>query len=85
MEITYSKYFQKKYKKLSVKDQKQFSIKLQKFIENPQNPILKVHNLKGKLKGLSAFSIKGDLRLIYEIKSEKLLNLVDIGTHNQVY
>lgn len=51
---------------------------------NQTNPILKDHELKGKKTGLRAFSITGDIRVIYHIKNSTAYFL-DIGTHNQVY
>lgn len=54
------------------------------FIEDRSNPILKNHSLVGNKIGLSAFSITGDIRIVYR-ETEDLIILIDIGTHNQVY
>ncbi len=42
------------------------------------------HPLTGKLKGLRAFSVGGDVRVVYQEAEDHYL-LLDIGSHNQVY
>lgn len=42
------------------------------------------HALTGKLAGKRAFSMAGDIRIIY-IELEDSIVFLDIGTHNQVY
>jgi len=42
------------------------------------------HPLTGKLKGLRAFSVGGDVRVVYQ-EAEDCYLLLDIGSHNQVY
>jgi len=37
------------------------------------------------MKGFYAFSITGDIRVIYQKISDEEIILVDIGSHNQVY
>lgn len=64
--------------------QKRFDERVRKFGENPQNPVLEDHALSGRLKGYRAFSITGDIRVIYYIHGDTAY-FVDIGTHNQVY
>lgn len=54
------------------------------FVENPNNPVLKDHALGGKLAGHRAFSVTGDIRVVYYIHNG-VAYFVDIGTHNQVY
>ena len=54
------------------------------FEKDPSNPTLKDHALSGHLKGYHAFSITGDIRVVYIIHNETAY-FVDIGTHNQVY
>ena len=55
------------------------------FQENSDEPILRVHQLKGSKNNLRAFSITGDIRIVYMKISEEHIILLDIGTHNQVY
>ncbi len=42
------------------------------------------HPLTGRLTGLRAFSVGGDIRVIYQETEDSYL-LLDIGSHNQVY
>ncbi len=55
------------------------------FLENRNNPLLKDHKLTGKLKKYRAFSITGDVRVVYKEESKTTVTFIDIGSHNQVY
>ena len=61
-----------------------FLSRLEVFRTHPQDPILRCHKLTGALKGMEAFSITGDVRVIYRRQGDNAYFL-DIGTHNQVY
>jgi addiction module RelE/StbE family toxin len=54
------------------------------FEKDENHPLLKNHSLKGNLSGYKAFSITGDIRVIYKKEKNKII-LYDIGAHNQVY
>ena len=64
---------------------RQTSKRIKLFQENPDHPLLKDHALKGSKLGLRAFSVTGDIRIIYKFKSANTAIFLDIGTHNQVY
>ena len=87
MKIKYHKEFLKNYKK-RIKPYPKLSAhvtkQLNKFIKDPQNPSLRDHKLIGKKKSFRAFSVTGDIRLVYMIKDDEIW-LYDIGSHNQVY
>lgn len=55
------------------------------FQTNVKNPILNNHQLKGSKQGDHAFSITGDVRIVYRKLSAESVLFLDIGTHNQVY
>ena len=55
------------------------------FQENSDDPILRDHQLKGSKNNLRAFSVTGDIRIVYMKISGEHIILLDIGTHNQVY
>lgn len=55
------------------------------FTVDPKNPVLKSHPLQGRLKGCSAFSVDYDCRVVYQELEPGIIQLVDIGTHKQVY
>lgn len=87
MELNYTKNFLKNYKRRIVQDvklDKRFKERLKLFLKDPQNSVLKDHKLSGAKKHLRAFWVTGDLRVVYFSKGQ-VIDLVDIGTHNQVY
>ena len=58
--------------------------------EDPYSPILRTHKLKGKLSGAWACSIEYDCRIVFSFEKnqetlEEEINLIDIGTHDEVY
>lgn len=55
-----------------------------RILPNPKNPVLHDHRLAGKMKTLRAFSVTGDIRMVYQLEGESLY-LYDVGSHNQVY
>ncbi len=87
MQIKYHREFTKNYKKriaLNPKLVNQFRKQLEKFIQDFNNPILKDHKLIGEKSEYRAFSITGDVRVVYKIVDNEIW-LYDIGSHNQVY
>ena len=63
---------------------KQFEKRLQMFINGDYEHPLNDHALIGTMKGLRAFSVAGDLRVIYR-ETEEYFEFLDIGSHNQIY
>ncbi len=55
------------------------------FQDDPNDPVLRSHQLKGAKKNLKAFSVTGNIRIVYLRISENHVVLLDIGSHNQVY
>ena len=87
MHIEYYKNFIKSFKKRfrnNLKVKKQYERHLKMFIANTKNPLLKDHQLVGDKITLRAFSITGDIRIVYKKIGDRIIFL-DIGTHNQVY
>jgi addiction module RelE/StbE family toxin len=85
--INYHKKFLKAYLKLikaSPKLKETIKLRLNLFMEDKSNFLLKDHALIGEMKDLRSFSVTGDIRIIY-VEYQDLIVLVDIGTHNQVY
>lgn len=87
MKIYFTKDFKKSYTK-RIKPNKNLDKKFEErynlFSGNPSNEILKDHPLGGKLQGHRAFSITGNIRVVYYIHAGTAY-FEDIGTHNQVY
>ncbi len=67
--------------KLVVKTKERITL----FAQNPFHPLLHDHALAGRQLRLRAFSVMGDLRIIYLPLSNDRVLFLDIGTHNQVY
>ena len=55
------------------------------FLDDPDNILLGNHQLRGNKLGLYAFSVTGDMRVIYVRIGNDRVRFLDIGTHNQVY
>ncbi|OGY26458.1 MAG: hypothetical protein A2Z24_00395 [Candidatus Woykebacteria bacterium RBG_16_44_10] len=87
MRINYHQTFKKNFRKRITPHEnivKRFEERLELFLNGPKNPILRDHALVGKRINLRAFSMTGDIRVVYFIKGNELY-LLDIGTHPQVY
>jgi len=53
---------------------------------NPFHPSLRLHPLKGKLRGLHSVSINISYRLTMEfIIEDQGIVLIDIGSHDEIY
>ena len=63
---------------------KQFELRLSLFMQGVRDYPLDDHALIGTMKGLRAFSVGGDIRVVYRETSE-YYEFLDIGSHNQVY
>lgn len=87
MNAHFHKKFKKNYQKRIFPNpslDKRFEERFNLFLKDSSDPILKDHALSGKLKGLRAFWVTGNIRAVYYIKDETAY-FIDIGTHNQVY
>jgi addiction module RelE/StbE family toxin len=86
MELQFKKSFAKSYQKLSSQEQLKVDQALVGFQEDPHQPHLRNHALKGTMKGQRAISAGFDLRIIYREEGEHaVVHLIKTGTHNQVY
>lgn len=50
-----------------------------------QSQVLRDHSLKGVKRNYQAFSVAGDIRIVYYKVSKDRVIFVDVSTHNQVY
>ena len=85
--IDFSSPFKKSFKKVISKNPDVPFIVIQKLFllsQDINHPSLKMHKLKGQLSDYYAISIEYDLRIIFEISSDKII-LINIGTHDEVY
>jgi addiction module RelE/StbE family toxin len=61
-----------------------FEVRLHQFIDGVRDYPINDHSLVGTMKSLRAFSIGGDLRVVYR-ETDEYFEFLDIGSHNQVY
>lgn len=86
MRIDSHKSFLKAYARLSLVQRRAVDEALIRFKNHRAEESLRDHALKGKMKGLRAFSAGCDLRVIYREGGGFItIILLDLGTHNQVY
>ena len=88
MTIRYSRLFLKNYKK-RIKThpplRNRFRQRVLLFERDSRHPLLRDHALKGKKQDFRAFSITGDIRVIYVEEEKGIVRFIDVGTHAQVY
>lgn len=86
MKIDYTKKFLKQYYKQPVKVQQQFQYRINIFKDNPLDPNLRNHPLKGKYSKYKSINITGDIRALYTENSDGTIVLFAfIGSHSQLY
>lgn len=85
--IGYDKHFLRVFRKRILTDKsllKRFQERLEIFSSDRKSPVIRDHGLKGRLEGYRAFSITGDVRVVY-FEDGNTIYFTDIGTHNEVY
>lgn len=85
--IEYAPGYLKKAKKLADKNPQlrgPYTEALDKVTNDPFDPSLHTHALKGELQGRYAFSLTHSLRITFKFTSD-IVHLLDIGTHDEVY
>lgn len=80
---TFEKHFKQRISP-NEKLKKQFQERLTLFMTGELGYPLHDHALTGKLIGKRAFSVAGDIRVIY-VELENEIVFLDVGSHNQVY
>ncbi len=86
MEFLFSKPFRKALARLSQRQRDEVQKAVEQYRTDRTQPSLADHALKGRMKGLRAFSAAWDLRIIYREEGGFItIILLDTGTHNQVY
>ncbi len=84
-QIQFTKGFTKQFQKLKDAQQARFYERLDLFMRNPNDRVLRDHALKGKYLGCRSIDVQGDLRALYYIQDDKIVIFVLIGTHSQLY
>lgn len=84
MKIIYSQKFIREYKKFPKVVKLRAEEKETIFKQNPFDPRLKSHKLKGELKEFYSFSVTYNLRIIFHFEKNNVVGFDTIGTH-EVY
>ena len=63
---------------------------LRRLADDPFDPALRTHKLKGQLSGAWACTVEYDCRIVFDFmqntqSDEEEIVLIDIGTHDEVY
>ncbi len=89
MYVKFSHRFTKQYDRVEPKLRTVFQGRLALFMEDPFNPVLNNHSLKGKYRGYQSINVTGDWRALYFDGSveggAKVVVFAVLGTHSQLY
>jgi|AntRauTorckE6833_2_1112554.scaffolds.fasta_scaffold02049_3 addiction module RelE/StbE family toxin len=85
MEIYFHTTFKKQFKKIPPKIQDKFSERLELWLKDSTDPVLRVHLLKGMYANYWSMSVTGDIRALYKYEGEELVIFALIGTHSSLY
>jgi len=81
MKIIYATKFQREYRKLSADIRLATEEKEKIFKDNPFDPRLNSHKLKGNLEGFLSFSINQKYRVIFSFKTNNEVHFLSVGDH----
>lgn len=84
IQLTVTLHFRRRVKRLSSAEQRAFARALRLFEQDPTDPRLDTHNLRGPHEGKLAFSFGYDARVVFEWEGRTAL-LLDVGSHDEVY
>lgn len=84
MNISYSKNFIKHAKKLPRHVREQLVERIGRFSENPLDPLLRSHKLKGAYREYASINVTGDYRALYYMRADEAI-FDYVGTHAQLY
>ncbi|MBI4129344.1 type II toxin-antitoxin system mRNA interferase toxin, RelE/StbE family [Candidatus Peregrinibacteria bacterium] len=86
MKLHYTKRYLRSFRRLQRDDQESVAEAMTLFQDNPFHPILRNHQLQGKMRGLRAIAAGFDIRILYrEEGHHSIVFLLQTGTHDQVY
>ncbi len=84
MRLVASSRFLRRAKKLREPQATMLRAALRRFAADPADPLLRVHKVKGDLRGYWGFSVDDDLRVLFR-KDGDVGFLVTLGSHDEVY
>lgn len=83
MKVNLSPRFKHAYKHLPLHVQGDFDEKIKIFIQNPRDPKLRMHKLKGKLQTCLSFYLRDGFRVLFEFSTYNTVDLLDVGKHDK--
>jgi len=83
-QILYSPLFLRLYSKLTIEQRMRVDRAIDQFEDDPNHPRLHTHKLKESKRGLHSFSAGYDLRILYEEVGDKIVLMLQVGTHDKV-
>ena len=81
LRIGYKPAFIRQFKKLPPPLQDEVEERIALFRENPKNPSLRVHKLKGALAGRWSFSVNYAYRIVFVYETKGTAGLLAVGDH----
>lgn len=84
MRVFLHRHFEKQLRKLPKSIQLQFVERLTLFLDNPSNPLLRVHLLSGEKYPLESMNVSADYRALF-IRNKETITFYEIGTHSELY
>jgi mRNA-degrading endonuclease YafQ of YafQ-DinJ toxin-antitoxin module len=84
LRVAASSRFLRRAKKLKEPQASMLRAALRRFAADPQDPVLRIHKLKGELDAYWAFSVDDDLRVLFRWDGDVAF-LVHVGSHDEVY
>ena len=90
MRLSFTPRFGRRAGKLTALQRALLRAALRRFAVDPRDPLLRTHKLAEDLAGYWAFSVDGDLRVLFRWDGDvatllTVAMLVTIGTHDEVY
>jgi mRNA-degrading endonuclease YafQ of YafQ-DinJ toxin-antitoxin module len=85
VEVKFHKHYDKAWDRLNARDKVKALDTIELFMDNPNDPELRLHQLKGRYYPQYSISVSGDLRIHLEYLSENMVMFIMIGTHLQLY
>ena len=84
IQLAVTPHFRRRAKRLSSEEQRALARALRLFEQNPTDPRLDTHKLRGPHEGKLAFSFGYDARVVFRWEGRTAL-LLDVGSHDEVY
>ena len=82
MQVEFTAPFLRQLRKLDPDLQEEVADKVELFEQNPDYPALKVHKLKGRLKGRWSLSVNYKTRTVFQYLEKEKVVLLAVGIHH---